>query len=990
MTPDRWAQIEDLFHRAVECDPQQRTHLLDEACNGDSQLRREVEVLLASEGSASDRMQAAVHSGLDAMTFPLVGKTISHYRIMDGLGGGGMGLVYRAEDLKLGRQVAVKFLPEESAKNPAALGRFEREARSASALEHPNICPIYEFGEHEGQPFLVLQLLEGQTLRELISTTHHAKPPLELPRLLDLALQMIDGLEAAHSHGIIHRDIKPANIFVTTQGQVKILDFGLAKLSRGEAAEDDSEGSVRDSTEAAVEAGEATALATPDPLLSQTGVAMGTAGYMSPEQARGEKLDARTDLFSFGLVLYEMATGKRAFKGDTGPALHEAILKHALTPARQLNSKLPAKLEQIISRALEKDREARFQSAAEVRAELMATKQDLEPKPSSRWRQVALGAVSVGIIAVGAFWFVNRRAQSPAVLPDTKLSQLTFNSSETRVTGGAISPDGKYLAYTDLKGMHIKVVGTQQTRSVPLPNALKNEDVAWEIAPPWFPDNTRFLANAHPASEKAESWSSRTTSIWIFSLLGEQPRKLRDNALGWAVSPDGSSIAFLTNKGNIGDREIWLMTPDGEQARKLFDTDEDSAFSGVYWSPSGERILYARTDSAGDTYLSRDLKGGPAITVLTPSDLSEGESINDAAWSVDGRFIYAVDGGQGYAQTGNYWAMRLDAHTGEPLEKPKRLTNWTGFKMNYTSVTSDGKRLTFSKWSNYSTTYIADLKPGGTGFQAVRHFTLSTSLDAPCCWMPDSKAIIITSNRSGHWDLYKQALDEDEPVPLVTGQDGLRNAQVSPDGNLVVYLQDARPGDATTQVKVLRVPITGGTSQLIFTARRRAGIGCARAPSKLCVISEPTDDSKQMVVTTFDPLEGRGAELARFDIGPKPDESNTLWNHALSPDGTRIAFLPGRGGLISIYSLRDHSTRVISVKGWNNLQTLGWAADGKSFFVLNDVNQKLAILNVDLHGNAHLLRDNVKSSDLPASPDGRHLAFMSQTVDANIWMMENF
>jgi eukaryotic-like serine/threonine-protein kinase len=579
LTPERWAQIEELFHRAVECDLQHRAHLLDEACNGDSQLRQEVEVLLASEGSASDRMQAAVNSGIDATAFPLVGKTISHYRILDGLGGGGMGLVYRAEDLKLGRQVAVKFLPEESAKNAEALGRFEREARSASALEHPNICPIYEFGEHEGQPFLVMQLLEGQTLRELIPTTHHAKLPRELPRLLDIALQIVEGLEAAHSHGIIHRDIKPANIFVTKQGQAKILDFGLAKLSRGEIREDDLERPAWGYAEAAVEAGEAAAQATPDPLLSRTGVAMGTAGYMSPEQARGEKLDARTDLFSFGLVLYELATGKRAFKGDTGPALHDAILKHALTPARQLNSKLPSKLEQIINRALEKDREARYQSAAEIRAELVALKQDQQPRTSFRWLQLALAAVFVGMIALGTFWFANRKTQSPAVLPDTKLTQLTINSSENPVTGGAISPDGKYLAYTDAKGIHVKLVGTEQTRSVPQPEALKNDKVAWELAPPWFPDNTKFLATAHSAGENLSSWSSRNSSIWIFSLLGEQPRKLRDNADAYAVSPDGSSIAFLTNTGRIGDREIWLMTQNGERAQKLIDTDENSALS---------------------------------------------------------------------------------------------------------------------------------------------------------------------------------------------------------------------------------------------------------------------------------------------------------------------------------------------------------------------------------------------------------------------------
>jgi Tol biopolymer transport system component len=404
------------------------------------------------------------------------------------------------------------------------------------------------------------------------------------------------------------------------------------------------------------------------------------------------------------------------------------------------------------------------------------------------------------------------------------------------------------------------------------------------------------------------------------------------------------------------------------------------------------------------------LKGGPAIAVLAPSDLSEGEHINDASWSVDGRFIYAVDQRHAF-ESGNYWAMRLDPRTGQPLEKPKRLTNWTGFNTDYTNVTSDGKRLVFRKWSLYATTYIADLKPGGTGFQAVRHLTLSTSLDIPCCWTPDSKVIIIDSMRSGQWGLYKQALDEDEPLPLVVGKDGVHNAQVSPDGNWVVYLQDVRFGDAATPVKVLRVPITGGTSQLVFIASPRAHIQCARAPSKLCVVDEPTDDSKQMVVTPFDPLAGRGAELARFDIGPKPDQTNLLWTAALSPDGTRIAFLPGRGGLISLYSLRDHSTQVISVKGWNNLQTLDWAEDGESLFVLNEFNQRwqrfsitncatrsavpcnsgrLAILNVDLQGIAHLLRDNVRDSDLPASPDGRHLAFMTQTVDANIWMMENF
>jgi serine/threonine protein kinase len=284
LTPERWAQIEELFHRAAECDPKLRASLLDTACNGDAELRRVVEGLLASEESARDDMHAAVHNGLDAVMFPLIGETVSHYRILEGLGGGGMGSVYRAEDIRLGRQVALKFLPEEAANDPAALGRFEREARSASALEHPNVCPIYEFGEYEGQPFLVMQLLEGRTLRELIAAAGPGRPPLPLEQLLDLAVQITEGLDAAHQKGIIHRDIKPANIFITKQEQAKILDFGLAKLFRGEAVAEELELTSHEFATGKEQANCELNAAARDSLLSRTGAAMGTAGYMSPSR----------------------------------------------------------------------------------------------------------------------------------------------------------------------------------------------------------------------------------------------------------------------------------------------------------------------------------------------------------------------------------------------------------------------------------------------------------------------------------------------------------------------------------------------------------------------------------------------------------------------------------------------------------------------------------------------------------------------------------
>ncbi len=475
MNPERWAQVEELFHRAAHCEPDERVGLLDEACRNDPGLRREVEGLLSCDGRAGDYLGAAVRSELTAVGFPLTGQTISHYRILDGVGGGGMGLVYRAEDIKLGRLVALKFLPEDSAKDPAALGRFEREARAASALEHPNICPIYEFGEHEGQPFLVMQLLEGQTLRELITAAGPGKPPLELSRLLDLVGQISDGLDAAHRQGIIHRDIKPANIFLTSDGQAKILDFGLAKLARvSSGARDDSELDPGDGITKRSPS-ETEPLVTPDLFLSHTGVAMGTAGYMSPEQVRGEELDARTDLFSFGLVLYEMATGQRAFTGDTGPVLRDGILNQSPTPARQVNHQLPGKLEKIIGRALEKDRNARYQAASEMQADLQTLTRETDSRSLRSSWAILSGTAVILLIVGGVLWFAKRQRSflSP---PDLKLHQLTINSSEDPVTGGAISPDEKYLAYTDARGMHIKQIESDESQSVPpQPEELKAE-----------------------------------------------------------------------------------------------------------------------------------------------------------------------------------------------------------------------------------------------------------------------------------------------------------------------------------------------------------------------------------------------------------------------------------------------------------------------------------------------------------------------------------
>ena len=669
----------------------------------------------------------------------MTGKTIGRYRVGEKIGAGGMGEVYKAEDTRLGRKVALKFLPESAARDKQALERFKREARAASALNHPNICTIHDIGEHNGRPFLVMELLEGQPLRGAI-----AARALPVERLFELAIQIADALDTAHTKGIVHRDIKPGNLFVTERGQAKVLDFGLAKLMRGGETES--------------QVAEAATLSGADANLTSPGATVGTVAYMSPEQVRGKELDARTDLFSFGVVLYEMATGRPAFIGTTTGVMFDSILNREPVSPLSLNPLVPAKLEDVLHKLLEKDRDLRYHSAAEVRTDLKRLRRDTV---SDRSASPMTGAPATSSASV------------PPVSEDSGIS------SDAQLIVGMLKRRKAAMGFTGVAivALLIAVYYLGPGRSEAPGEAWSirplTSFVGFEWMPNWSPDNS-FFAYTHTRYGHSD--------IFVMSTAGGDPIRLTDSPADevsphW--SPDGRYLVFFSDRGTGGN--IYIIPALGGAERKLAETGisylqrtPDGFFSlgAMPWSPDSQKLLFSRLLPTGELAVFRvDLETGDQTQLTHPST---GADDLGATWSFDGKQIVFQRRAGGHS---SLWLLRVQGGDPRPLLEDE-------FENQMPAWSSDNQRVAFVS-NRAGTMNLWDVEIATGRFRQ-----LTSGEGYPMGTSSSSSGPILYASFSHQIDFYQMDVSTGAEQRLTSHKRDNFQGRISPDGKQIVYHSD--------------------------------------------------------------------------------------------------------------------------------------------------------------------------------------------------------
>jgi Tol biopolymer transport system component len=944
MATDRWQQIKEIFHSALEREPAERSAYLARVCAGDESLRKEVESLIAAhekDGSFIDSPAYEVAADLVAGGQDELskGQTFGHYEILSQLGKGGMGEVYLAEDRRLGRKVAVKLLPTAFTKDQGRLRRFEQEARAASALNHPSILTIYEIGETDGLHFISTEFIEGETLRETL-----VRRAMKINEVLSVAEQVASALAAAHKAGIVHRDIKPENIMVREDGIAKVLDFGLAKLAKQQTTSPDA------TTRALVK--------------TDAGVVMGTSVYMSPEQARGLEVDARTDIWSLGVVLYEMLAGQAPFKGQTTSDVIAAVLEREPPPLARYSKDVPEALEWIVTKALTKEKEDRYQTAREIWTDLRrlkqrldveaeiertATPEDGQTKLAERaaeaqgtaeteaartsevqpmhttasaqplWDKIkrnrlsaALMLASLLIIVGSIIWvatfFSRRAATEPEVKPASATSPIVLRTTQITSSPGldsnpALSPDGNSIAYaSDQNGnfeIYVKPL-TPGGREIQL-----TSDGQQNLQPAWSPDGQRIAY-----------YSRGRGGIWVAPALGGTAKQLTEFGARPAWSHDGSMIAFQSaappepvgGRNALPPSTIWIISSQGGAARQVTQQGNPPGGHGApAWSPDGKRIVFDAGDFINSSLWSVSVEGGELKKIS--------DSYSDNA-------IYAPDGKDIYYTSAGLWKIHISP-TGEPAGEPVQVAGADLTAIRHPTISADGKRIAYSVETRISNLWSIPLAPGsaaatGPPVPFTRDRSMRNNLAR---FSPDGQKIAFSRWRAGmSADIWMADADGRNATQLTANPATDTQPSWFPEGDRIAFLSDRN----SNHMALWSIALASGKEELLLDL-------------------------------------GEGVEYA-----------------ALSPDGKQVAFNSKRSGTINIWTAAVNGGEAQQLTFDNELMGFPcWSPDGKflAFEMKRGDDAHLAIIPSGGGAPTQLTFDPGQSYSHSWSPDGEKIAF---------------